>query len=307
MRIYDCLEKMPRFRAGTAVAVGNFDGLHLGHRKIIHSLVQAARKRGLSSLILTFSPHPEKVLGKRRVQLIQTLAQRLDGFRNLRVSSVMVLPFDDRLSRLTAEDFAAELLAGRLKTREVVVGENFRFGRDRRGDVGLLYRLGERFGFGVTAVRPVKIDGQTVSSSLVRSRLREGSMEDACLLLGSPYEIEGVVVRDRSLGRTIGFPTANLSTSNEILPPGVFITRAVLGRASYPSLTNIGHRPTFGAHGLSVECHILSFRRKLYDRCLRIRFLKRIRDEVAFSSAEELRLRIITDIKEARVYFERCS
>ena len=305
MRIYDRFEELPGLCVGTGVAVGNFDGLHLGHCKIIRSLIHTARERGLFPLVLTFSPHPEKVLGKRPVQLIQTPAQRLAGLRDLRVSSVLVLPFDDRLSRLTAEDFVAELLAGRLNAREVVVGENFRFGRERRGDLCLLRRLGKRFGFSLTAVPPVKIDGQTVSSSLVRARLKEGRMEDACLLLGRPYEIEGVVVRGKSLGKSLGFPTANLRTSNEILPSGVSITRAVLGRASYPSLTNIGQSPTFGSHNLSVECHILRFRRELYGRRLRIRFLKKIRDEISFRDPKELRRRILADITYARAYFCR--
>jgi len=305
MRIYDRLEGLPRFRSGNAVAVGNFDGLHLGHRKIIRALVRSARTLDLSPLIITFSPHPENVLRRRPVRLIQTLAQRLEGFRGLGADFVLILPFDERLARLTAREFATEVLADRLKAGEMVVGENFRFGRDRRGDVRLLHLLGKRLGFGVTAVPPVKIDGQTVSSSLVRARLKERRLEDACLLLGRPYEIEGIVVRGDSRGTVFGFPTANLSTGNEILPPGVSLTSAVLGRVSYPSLTNIGHRPTFGSHGLSVECHILRFRfrRELYGRRLRIRFLRKIRDEVDFRSPADLGRRILKDIEEARVYF----
>jgi len=285
------------------VAVGNFDGLHLGHRKIIARLLRTARKRALSDLILTFSPHPEEMLGKRPVRLIQSLDQRLAGLRRLGVNSVLVAPFDAGLSRLSAEDFAAGMLAGRFKAREVVVGENFRFGRDRKGDVDFLRRLGEGHGFKVTVIPPVKIDGRTVSSSLVRDRLSQGKMPEACLLLGRPYEIEGIVVGGRSFGKTLGFPTANLRTQNEILPPGVFVTRTMFGRTSYPSLANIGHSPTFGRRDLTVECHLLGFKGGLYGRRLRVLFLKKIRDESKFRRPEALRRQIQADVDEALAYF----
>ena len=303
MRVFRRIEEWPGAPDRTAVAVGNFDGLHLGHLKIIRRLMRTARNRGLHDLILTFSPHPEYVLGKQPVRLIQTLEQRLSGFRRLGVRSVLVLPFDAGFSRISARGFAAGMLAGRLKAGEVVVGENFRFGRDRKGDVDFLRRLGERQGFGVTVVPPVKIDGRTVSSSLVRDRLKTGDLHEACLLLGRPYEIEGIVIRGQSLGRTLGFPTANLETENEILPGGVFITRAVLGRTSYPSLTNIGHCPTFGRRDLAVECHLIGFQRELYGRRLRIRFYKKIRDESDFGRPEALRRRIQADVEKARAYF----
>lgn len=296
----------PRLRARpAAVAVGNFDGLHLGHRKILVRLCRLARQRHLRSLVLTFEPHPERALGKRSVRMIDTPTQRLARLRGTCVDAAVVIPFDRRFSRLSGPAFVDGVLKNRLGAREVVIGQGFRFGRGRRSDAAALRSLGRPAGLGVHTVRPVVLDGLIVSSTAVRSLLRRGRVDKAARLLGRPYEIEGRVVAGQRRGRLLGFPTANLETANEILPDGVFITETVRGRAVYHSLTSIGTNPTFGPHPLTVETLLLDFRGSLYGAGLTVRFLRRIRPTRAFPNAAALAARIRRDVDEARDWFAR--
>lgn len=288
-----------------AVAVGNFDGLHLGHRKILARLCGLARDRGLLALVLTFEPHPERALGKRSVKLIDTPEQRLERLAGTCVDAVVVTPFDRSFSRLSCGAFVEEVLGKRLGAREVVVGRDFRFGHDRRGDTARLRNLGRRAGLGVHIVPPAVLDGRVVSSSAVRRLLGRGRVEEAARLLGRNYEIAGQVVRGRRQGRLIGFPTANLNTGNELLPQGVFISETVRDRAVHPSLTSIGTNPTFGPRPLSVETLLLDYRGSLYGSDLAVRLLRRIRPPRKFSGAAALAARIRKDVEEARAYFRR--
>jgi riboflavin kinase/FMN adenylyltransferase len=296
----------PRLRPRpSAVAVGNFDGLHRGHRKILSRLCRLAGSRGLRSLVLTFEPHPERALGKRSVRMIDTPGQRLERLRGTCVDAVAVIPFDRRFARLGGGAFVENILGERLGAREVVVGRGFRFGRGRRGDTAALRRLGRRAGIAVHVVPPAVLDGQVVSSTAVRVLLRRGRVEDAARLLGRPYEILGRVVPGHRRGRLLGFPTANLETANEILPEGVFITRTVVRGRAYPSVTSVGTNPTFGPHPLSVETLLLGFGGSLYGAGVTVRFLKKIRPVRAFADAAALAARIRRDIDEARSWFAR--
>jgi riboflavin kinase/FMN adenylyltransferase len=296
----------PRLRPRpSAVAVGNFDGLHQGHRKILSRLCRLAGSRGLRSLVLTFEPHPERALGKRSVRMIDTPGQRLERLRGTCVDAVAVIPFDRRFARLGGWAFVENILGERLGAREVVVGRGFRFGRGRRGDTVALRRLGRRAGIAVHVVPPAVLDGQVVSSTAVRVLLGRGRVEDAARLLGRPYEILGRVVPGHRRGRLLGFPTANLETANEILPEGVFITRTVVRGRAYPSLTSVGTNPTFGPHPLSVETLLLGFEGSLYGAGVTVRFLKKIRPVRAFADAAALAARIRRDIDEARSWFAR--
>ncbi len=296
----------PRLRSRpAAVAVGNFDGLHLGHRRILERLCGLADAGGLRSLVLTFEPHPERALGKRSVRMIDTPAQRLARLRRTCVGAVVVIPFDRRFSRLGGQAFVEDVLRDKLAAREVVVGRGFRFGRGRRSDITALASLGRRAGLGVHVVSPVVLGALTVSSTAVRSLLARGRVDEAARLLGRPYEIQGRVVPGHRRGRLLGFPTANLETANEILPEGVFITETVRGRTVYPSLTSIGTNPTFGPHPLSVETLLLDFHGSLYGAAITVRFLRRIRPTRAFPDAAALTARIRRDIEEARTWFAR--
>ena len=288
-----------------AVAVGNFDGLHLGHRKILARLCALAEERGLLALVLTFEPHPERALGKKSVRMIDTPDERLERLRGTCVDAVVVTSFDTAFSRLGCPDFVDEILRGKLGAREVVVGRNFRFGRNRRGDTTRLRRLGRRAGLGVHVVAPAVLDGRIVSSTAVRRLLGRGRVDDAARLLDRPYEICGRIVRGRSRGRRIGFPTANLDTPNEILPEGVFITETVRKGRVHPSLTSIGTNPTFGLHPLTVETLLLDFHGSLYGAEIAIRFLRKLRPTMTFPGAEALAARIGKDIEAARAWFAR--
>jgi len=305
MRVLRGLHGRPLYLPGTVVAIGNFDGLHLGHQKILQVLVEQAKKMRLHSVVLTFSPHPEKVLGERRMGMIQTLEQRLAAIREWGVDAVVLASFDNAFADLGPADFAGRILASTLKARAVVVGENFRFGKARQGDVGELIGLGLELGFAVHPVASAIRSGTVISSSLIRRLLEEGRISAANSYLGRPYEIEGRVIHGSGRGHNLGFPTANIKPLNEILPKGVYLTWAkVLGR-SYPSLTNIGRRPTFGDGRFQVEAHILDFNGKLYRRRISLCFLRKLRGEKKYASREDLIRQIQRDIATARTFFEK--
>lgn len=290
-------------RRPAAVALGNFDGLHAGHRKILSRLCDLARRRGLRSLVLTFEPHPERALGRKSVRMIDTPEQRLARLRGTCVEAVAVIPFDRAFAALGSPTFVGDVLRDKLGAREVVVGRGFRFGKDRRGDVALLRRLGRTAGFAVHVVPPAVRGGRTVSSTAVRSLLLRGRVEDAARLLGRPYEIRGRVVPGQKRGRLLGYPTANLETANEILPQGIFISETLRGATVHPSVTSIGTNPTFGVNPLTVETLLLDHRGSLYGADLTVRLIRRLRPPRAFPDAGALSAQIGRDIAAARAWF----
>jgi riboflavin kinase/FMN adenylyltransferase len=303
MNVLERLDHGPSFCRPVVVAIGNFDGLHLGHQKILRFLVRRAKENHLSSLVLTFSPHPEKVLGQSRIAMIQTLPQRLAGIEEFGVRAVLVTAFDRTFSSLSSREFVREVIVSALQAREVIVGENFRFGRNRQGDTKTLEHLGSRFGFAVHPVRAVVRNGRVVSSSLIRSLLVQGKIVKANSLLGRAYEIEGQIIKGAARGKTLGFPTTNIRTANEIAPQGVFVTEAQIHGRVYPSVTNIGTRPTFGEDKLQVESFLFGFRENAYRRKIKLRFLRKLRDERKFSNSPALVKQIRKDIARAQNFF----
>ena len=303
MVVYRGLDDPRLSPSPAAVAVGNFDGLHRGHRKILERLCAVARERGLRSLVLTFAPHPERALGRTSVRMIDTPEGRLARFRETCADAVVVTSFDPAFARLACRDFVERVLRDKLGAREVVVGAGFRFGRNRRGGTALLKELGRRAGLQVHVVPPARVDGHVVSSTAVRRLLERGRVDEAARLLGRPYEIRGRVVSGEQRGRRLGFPTANLETASEILPEGVFITETARGRRVHPSLTSIGTNPTFGPHPLSVETLLVGFRGSLYGVEVAVRFLRKLRPTRTFPNAEALAARIRKDCEEARAWF----
>jgi riboflavin kinase/FMN adenylyltransferase len=303
MVVYRGLDDTRLLPLPAAVAVGNFDGLHLGHRKILSRLCALAEKRGLRSLVLTFDPHPERALGKKSVRMIDTPEKRLGRFGDTCVDAVVVTSFDMSFSRLSCAAFVDGILAAKLGAREVVVGRDFRFGRNRRGDTGRLQALGRAAGLAVHVVPPAVVDGRIVSSSAIRRLLGRGQVEEAARLLGRPYEISGKVVRGQHRGELLGYPTANLDTASELLPEGVFITETVRRGRIFRSLTSIGTNPTFGPHPLSVETLLLDYRGSLYGVELTVRLLRKLRPLRKFPGAAALGARIGRDVEEARAYF----
>jgi riboflavin kinase/FMN adenylyltransferase len=293
----------PRRGIAAAVAVGNFDGVHRGHQALVTATLAQARERSLRCVALTFDPHPAQVLQPDRApRRLMTPEQKAEQLAALGVDALAVLPFTPELAAETPEGFATKVLARRLGAAVAVVGEDFRFGRGRAGDVAELRRLGERLGFEVVSLPPVLEDGLPVSSTRIRESLETGDVRNAAALLGRPYFVEGVVVRGDGRGRRLGIPTANLAVENEILPrDGVYAARVWLREGpSRPAVANLGLRPTFGSGALTLETHILDFEGDLYGQRLRVAFAVRLRDERPFPGPDALVAQIREDLAAAR-------
>jgi len=299
----DSLE--PRGWPEPALAVGNFDGVHRGHQALVALAVRDARGANGTSVVLTFDPHPSRVLSPDRAPAsLMTLEQKAEILADLGVDRLAVLPFTVELSRREPEEFAREILQRALGARVVVVGSSFRFGRGRAGDLATLRRLGEALGFRVHGQRPVIARGGPISSTRIREALSRGDVEAARDFLGRRFFVDGAVVKGDGRGRQIGVPTANLLVANETMPGGgVYACWCrVMGDASppRPAAVNIGHRPTFGGGIVTVEAHLLDYEGDLYGRILRLEFEERLREEKKFPDAGALVAQIRRDIGEAR-------
>jgi riboflavin kinase/FMN adenylyltransferase len=307
MRIYRSLEELPDDFGPSAVTIGNFDGVHLGHRAILRRLRALADANGWKSTALSFDPHPTKIVAPQRTpKLMTTPEQRARWMGEAGIDQVLILPFDMATARLTPEEFAEDLLARRMRGRAVLVGENFRFGCRQAGDVRTLQALGERLGFVVEIVPAVRFRGQVVSSSSIRALISGGRIALANRLLGRPYALEGRVVAGRGVGSKQTVPTLNLETEAEVIPVrGVYATRA----NGMDAVTNIGYRPTFGeSEQLSIETFLLDIHGPVNegaDDALTVEFLARLREERKFDTPEALKRRILFDARAAERYFRR--
>lgn len=304
MEIINSFEKIPLVSKNSIIAIGNFDGIHLGHKKILECLATEAKKNSLLSLVLTFSPHPEKILGKKRIKMIQTLDQRVNEMKKFGIDTILIIPFDEKFSSLSSHDFVQKIVVDKLKAKAVILGENFRFGKNREGDISLLFRLASGYNLKVHSIPPVTKEDMIVSSSLIRSFLKEGKIEKANVLLGRFYEVAGKVIKGKSRGKALGFPTANIKTENEIIPHGVFISTTGIGPETFSSLTNVGRCPTFNQKETNIESYIMNLNRDIYGKKIRIHFLKRIRDEIKFNTQAELSQQIKKDLELAKIYFK---
>jgi len=292
------------------LALGNFDGVHRGHRKILERLRRVAGERGATSVVMTFDPHPPRVVRPDKAPpLIMTKAQKLEALEEAGVQGAAIVRFTHELSQWDPETFVRNVLVEWLRVSEVWVGANFLFGHDRSGNFSLLRSLGARYGFKAEKIDPVRYKDFVVSSTRVRRLVAEARVDEASALLGHPYVIEGMVVHGDKRGRTIGFPTANLCTDNELIPPhGVYATTAIIDGIVRPSITNIGTRPTVDTSGkTTIETHVFDFDRDLYGMQVRLAFVQRLRDERAFESLEGLKSQIAADCARARVLFGRLS
>ena len=302
MRTIRGLESYPPDAGPTAVALGVFDGIHLGHRAILGRAVELADARGLEGVACTFDPHPMEVLQPGRAPLpLTTLADRLALIGETGITTTVVIAFTREVAGMEPEAFVERALLGVLRAREVVVGFNHRFGRGARGDARLLEALGPRLGLGVHVVPPTTVDGVGVSSSEIRAALARGDLPRAARLLGRDYTVGGEVVHGAGRGQSLGFPTANIRAELPLpLPAGVYVGRADIGSAVYPAVVNIGVRPTFGDSTSAVEAHLLDFSGDLYGRRIRLTFVRRLREERKFPSVEALRAQIAADVASAR-------
>jgi riboflavin kinase / FMN adenylyltransferase len=292
------------------VALGNFDGVHRGHQKIIERVTRQARERHGSPLVMTFDPHPPRVLRPDKAPLLlMTHAQRVEALARAGIEGIALVRFDRALSQLDPEAFVRRVLVDWLGVAEVWVGGNFLFGRDRTGNFSLLRELGQQYGFRAEKIDPVRYKDFVVSSTRIRRLLGEGRVDEAGALLGHLYYVDGTVVTGAARGRQSGLPTANLAVDNELLPPhGVYATTLTVDARIHAAVTNIGVRPTFeDGRGLSVETHLLDVNPDLYGTRVRLAFVQRLRAEVAFESADALSRQIRQDIERARSVFERIS
>ncbi|MCS6874361.1 MAG: bifunctional riboflavin kinase/FAD synthetase [Pyrinomonadaceae bacterium] len=308
MRIFHGINNASIAR-GTVLTFGVFDGLHLGHQKIMQVVVERAREIKAIATVITFDPHPRAVLyPKSAPALLQTLDQRLAAFEVLGIQQAIVINFDKEFASMRAEEFIKNIIHGRLQAREVYLGKGFAFGKNREGNIELLKKMSQELGFFADEVPEVSLRGQRISSSKIRELLLLGKVNLARRMLGRPYGIEGQVIQGDGRGRMLGFPTANLLTKNRVIPKnGVYVTASLIEGKWLRSITNVGFRPTFhnSEDSPSIETHIFGFKDNLYGNVLRIRFLHRIRNEKKFSNIEELKSQIIKDINRAKKYFNR--
>lgn len=306
MRILTGLASYPPELRPCVAALGAFDGIHLAHAKLITMAVERGRALGLPSVVCTFDPPPASVLWPERAPLpIATLEDNLGRMDGLGADAALVIGFTLEFSRMEAEPFVAQVLAGTLGAREIVVGYNHTFGHDARGTAALLVELGPRHGFAARVLPPLRLRGRTVSSSAIRELLREGDAARAAELLGHPYAMSGTVLRGAGRGRTLGFPTANLRPDRPLaLAPGVYVARATwagggAGGAA-DAVVNVGYRPTFDENQYWVEAYLLDFSGDLYDRTLKLEFLDRVRPEMKFSGVDALKRQVAADIEAVR-------
>ena len=298
-------DDLPR---GALLSIGNFDGVHIGHQAVLTHVAQKARDLGVPAVAMTFDPHPVKLLRPSEApRLLTTLEQRLGLIGRTGIETCLVLPFTHKLARMTAADFVRNVLVERLAVREVYIGNNFRFGADRGGDVALLSAMGEELGFQAASAPIVEAEGGVVSSTRVRRAVADGRVEEAESLLGRAVFLDGTVLEGKRLGRTLGFPTLNIEVENEIEPNhGVYVTAVHIPSFSrtFPAVTNIGVRPTVYSNSLTtVESHLLDFTADVYRERVRLFFVQRLREERAFDSTMQLMTQIRRDVEDARLAF----
>ena len=299
----------PAWLAHPVLALGNFDGLHRGHQKIIERVKRGAAEHGGTPMAMTFDPHPPRVVRPDKAPpLLMTKAQKLDALDRSGIRCVAVVRFTRELSEWDPETFVRTVLVDWLHVSEVWVGANFLFGHDRTGNFSLLRTLGQRYGFKADKIDPVRYKDFVVSSTRIRRLVSEGRVDEAAALLGHGYYVDGTIVEGRRRGREIGFPTANLHTDNELLPPhGVYATTMTIDGIVHAGLTNVGIRPTFGETQTTVETFLLEYAGDLYGRSVRLDFVLRLRDERRFEDVDALRTQIEADQRRAERLFSRLS
>ena len=291
------------------LALGNFDGLHRGHLKIIERVKRGAAEHGGTAMAMTFDPHPPRIVRPDKAPpLLMTKAQRLEALHRAGIQCVAVVRFTPEMSQWEPETFVRSVLVEWLRVAQVWVGANFLFGRGRSGSFSLLRTLGQRYGFRADKIDPVRYKDFVVSSTRIRRLVSEGRLDEAGALMGHQYAIEGTVVGGRGRGREIGFPTANLQTDNELVPPhGVYATTLTIDGIVHAALTNIGVRPTFGEQDLAIETHVLDYSGDLYGKTVRLSFVQRLRDERRFPDVDALTAQIEADRRRAERLFSRIS
>jgi riboflavin kinase/FMN adenylyltransferase len=306
MKIWNGIESYPEDTPPAVCTIGNYDGVHLGHQEILRRVVEEAETRGAPSLLITFSPHPLSVVApEREPKRLQTRGQKLESLRQSGLSNVLILSFTAELARLGGQAFFDQLLAERIQFASIHVGENFAFGHRREGNVDLLRAIGAGRGFEVHGVAPVVQNDRVISSTAIRRALADGEVRLAREMLGRPHAIAGEVVRGDGRGHSLTCPTANIESDNEVLPrTGVYVTESMVIAGRFPSVTNVGVRPTFDGERLTLETHLLEFTDDLYNEQIEVQFLERLRDEERFDDPTALADQLARDRAAATAFFQ---
>jgi riboflavin kinase / FMN adenylyltransferase len=304
MEILKSIPELTRLPGPIFLAIGVFDGVHRGHQAVISTSAEHARSANGTSVIVTFDPHPMKVLRPKDAPHLLTATQhKIALIRDLGVRHLLVINFDKQFAATEPEDFIQDLVTHSRPLREICVGHEWSFGRGRRGDLNLLKKLGAQFGFAVVGIPPVKINGEVASSTAIRQAVESGNLARAARMLGREYSILGTVVGGDRLGQKIGFPTANLSAHNEQFPPnGVYFAQATLDGVVYPGVINLGYRPTVSSAKPErvLEIHLLDFDRDIYGKDVEVRFVRYLRPEQKFETVHALAQQIELDVQQAR-------
>ena len=309
MIIFRKLDEIEGKLPNAVVTIGNFDGVHLGHREIFRRVRKAAADQGGVSVVITFVPHPLKLLPSRKnLRLITTYAEKESLIEASGVDYLLVIPFTHEFASISATDFVREVLVGRVGMKKLIIGYDYAFGRNREGSVALLRQLGKDLEFEVEVLEPIG-DGETIySSTRIREMIGQGSVREVVSLLGRHFSISGRVVHGHHRGKGLGFPTANLETDNELIPKsGVYAVKVNVGGTIYDGACNIGSNPTFEDKGNSIEVFIFDFCGEIYGRDLRLFFIERIRDERRFPDAAALQKAIQSDVSQCREILGRAS
>jgi riboflavin kinase/FMN adenylyltransferase len=308
MRIFRSLDDLPGDFGPCAITIGNFDGVHVGHQQIMRRVAAVAHEHGWKAAALTFDPHPTRLVAPARApRLLTTPEQRARLMLDL-LDEVLILPFTPEIAKLTPEEFARDILSEKLHARTVLVGDNFRFGNRAAGDAATLQELGRKYGFSTEIIHAIFWRGRVISSSGIRQAIEAGEVSLACRMLGRPYALEGQVVPGAGIGSKQTVPTLNLETKAEVLPKtGVYVTRTHDAGTSreWPSITNVGYRPTFNGHGLTIETFLLSALDGETPQEISVEFLRWVREERKFPTPEALKSQILHDVARANAYFRR--
>lgn len=307
MVVYNDIDSFTKLPNGVTT-IGIFDGVHIGHQKILKSLVEEAKKVGGESVVVTFWPHPRLVLANdTSLKLINSIAEKINLIAELGVDHLIVIPFTREFADLSAEKFSKEYLADKIGTKILFVGYDHRFGKNKEGSFDYLKDHAHLYGFEVKEIPSQDIDNLSVSSTRIREAFETGDLDIANELLGRVYSLEGIVVKGRQMGRQLGFPTANIAIAleNKILPFfGVYAVRVELHKKAYYGMLNIGIKPSFENLGPTIEVHIFDFQEDIYGEAIKISFVKRIRDEQKFASIEDLKQQLVQDKMDCFHVFE---
>jgi len=307
--IYRNIADVPPDFGPCAITIGNFDGVHKGHRQIMQRVRAIAQEEEWKAAVLTFDPHPSRLVAPDRApRLLTTPEQRARLMLEQGIDEVLILPFTPEVAKLPPEDFVREILENKLNARAVLVGDNFRFGNRAAGDADTMEELGAKYGFSTEIVSAISWRGRVISSSEIRRLIEAGHVSLACRLLGRPYALVGEVVHGEGRGSKQTVPTLNLETRAEVLPKvGVYVTRTreSNGSRTWPSITNVGYRPTFNGHGITIETYLLSSLDGRPPDEISVQFLRWVREERKFEDAEALKAQIFRDVGRARAYFRR--